>query len=237
MELTQEQIERRAEGVVSGSYRPDVPGLDVLFIRMTLSDRGASSRAYSAKLKELFDAGGYFSEFALPNVLRKVCQDNHLDLDALQRKRAIQERLFRSIPPDLQGPYDSLTDEEVAELPAEARESRQQAIAERGQRSVEWLAHFYADADREVLAEAEQIEQLENHIRSHTAEHLARKHQMEMEILRCTRQAGNPEQPYFKSIEQIQNLPPAVLTPLYMKWKQFREGMTDAFFSPSSAAR
>lgn len=231
MELTQEQIERRAETVISGTYKPEIPGLDIVFHRMGLAEKGISSRAYSSKLKELYDVGGYFSEFAVPTVLRKVCKENGLDAGAIAKKRALMERMYKSIPEEFAGPYDQLTDEEVAELSPEAHAARASGMADRGRRMTEWMFGFYSDDDHALLAEAEQVERIEAHIRANTAEHFARKHQMETEIVQCARREDGAAA--FASIDAVQNLPSAVLTQLYLKWKQFREGLTENFFSPS----
>jgi len=65
-ELTNEMVGRRYEIVASGTYTPEIPGLPGLtFVKLGLKERGASSRAYSSKLKELMAAGGYFSEALL----------------------------------------------------------------------------------------------------------------------------------------------------------------------------
>lgn len=231
MELNQQQIERRAETVISGTYKPEIPGLDIVFHRMTLADKGISSRAYSSKLKELYDLGGYFSEFAVPTVLRKVCKENGLDVGTIAKKRELMERLYRSIPEEFSGPYDQLTDEEIAELSPEAREARSAGMDERGRRAAEWMLGFYTDDDHAMLAEAEQVERIEAHIRANTAEHFARKHQMETEIVQGARRTDGTAA--FASIDDVQNLPSAVLTQLYLKWKQFREGLNENFTSPS----
>ncbi|MCQ4363140.1 hypothetical protein KQR54_18750 [Mycobacterium gordonae] len=233
MELTQAQVDRRADRVLSGTYSPELPGLHVVFVRMSLADKGESSRAYSSRLKSLIDEGGFFSDYAIPSVLRKVCQDNGLDLGAVTAKRKITERLYNAIPPEYQTPYDNLTEDEIALLPDEARADRQRGVTERGQRITEWLTAFYTDEERTIIAEAEQIEQLESHLRANTIEHQARKHQMETEILRGVRCAEQPEQHYFSDIEEIQSLPPALLTQLYMRWRQWRDGNTENFTSPS----
>jgi len=238
-ELTPEMIQKRYETVASGTYAPEIPGLPgIVFVKMGLSERGHSSRAYSTKLKELYAAGGYFSEALLPSILEKTCRENGLDIKVLQKQRDILKRMYESIPPELAKPFDQLTPEEVALLSPEEQAERSKGLEEYGRRIMEWTNSFYTDEDRKVMEQAKQIEALEQHLKANTAEHHARKHQIEMEILLCARKGDDIEKPYFESIEDIQALEdrnrPA-LVQLYMKWKQFKEGLLPDFFRPDSA--
>ncbi|ATW24169.1 hypothetical protein [Candidatus Formimonas warabiya] len=239
-ELTNEMIQKRFETVSSGTYSPEIPGLPgITFIKLGLKERGQSSRAYSARLKELMAAGGYFSEALLPTVLEKACRENGMDLSVIGKQRAIQKRFYDSIPPELMDPYDKLTEEEVALLPEEVKAERQEAIEERGRQIMEFMQNFYSVADKKVFEQCRQIEALEQHLKANTAEHHARKHQMETEILLCARRSDDINIPYFSSIEDIQELEDrnrTGLVQLYLKWKQFREGLTPEFFRPNSAA-
>lgn len=239
-ELTNDMIQRRLETVASGTYSPEIPGLPgITFVKMGLKERGQSSRAYSAKLKDLMAAGGYFSEALLPSVLEKTCKENGIDISVLSKQRQIQKRFYDSIPKELMEPYDKLTDEEVALLPPEVREERQKAIEERGRQIMEFMQSFYTEEDQKILEQCKQIEALEQHLKANTAEHHARKHQMETEILLCARRSDDISIPYFGSIEEIQELEDRNrqgLVQLYLKWKQFKEGMLPDFFRPNNSA-
>ena len=238
-ELSEGMVQRRYETVTSGTYKPEIPGLpDLVFTKMSLGERGKSSRAYSAKLKELMAEGGYFAEALLPTVLERTCRDNGLSLDVVKQKQQFYRRFIESIPPELSGPFDQLTDEEVAELSSEQRAERQQAIEERGRQIMKWQQEFFSEEDLRVFEQAQQIENLEQQLRANTAEHFARKHQMETEILLCARQAVDTNKPYFESIEDIQELADTNhqgLVQLYLKWKQFKEGLLPQFFRPDRA--
>lgn len=237
-ELTAEMVQRRYETVVSGTYAPEIPSLPgLVFVKMSLAERGHSSRAYSAKLKELYAAGGYFSEALLPAVLEKTCRENGLDVKMIQKHRDIMKRLLDTIPADLAKPYDQLTPEEVALLSPEEQAERAKGMEEHGRRIMQWANDFYTDEDRKVMEQTKQIETLEQHLKAHTAEHFARKHQIEMEILLCARKADDAQKPYFGSIEDIQELEDRNrqgLLQLYMTWKQFKEGLLPDFFRPDS---
>lgn len=234
--LTNEMVGRRYETVASGTYSPEIPGLPgIVFVRMGLKERGISSRAYSSRLKELMAAGGYFSEALLPSVLEKTCRENGLDIGVLKKQREIMKRFYDSIPADLAGPIDKLTEEEVALLSQEERDERNKAIEDRGRQIVEFMQNFYTEEDQRVQEQARQIEQLEQHLKANTAEHHARKHQMETEILICVRRSDDAEKPYFTIIEDIADLEDRdreALVQLYMKWKQFKEGLLPDFFRP-----
>ena len=238
-ELTNETVGRRYEIVASGTYTPEIPGLPGLtFVKLGLKERGASSRAYSSKLKELMAAGGYFSEALLPSVLERTCRDNGIEMVVLRKQRDIIKRLYDNIPPDIAALIDKLTDEEVALLSPEELEDRGKAIEDRGRRFGEFAESFYTDEDRAVFEQARQIEQLEQHLRANTAEHHSRKHQMETEILLCARRSDDTEKPYFSCIEDIQDLEDRnrnALVQLYMKWKQFKEGLLPDFFRPDNS--
>ncbi|MTI83435.1 MAG: hypothetical protein FH756_05890 [Firmicutes bacterium] len=237
-DLTTEMIQKRYETVASGTYTPEIEGLTgLVFVKMGLSERGQSSRAYSSKLKELYAAGGYFSEALLPAVLEKTCRENGLDVNVLQRQRDILKRLYDSIPDEISKPYDQLTPEEVATLSPEEQAEREKGMEEHAQKIMDWVNNFYTDEERKVMEQAKQIEALEQHLKANTAEHNARKHQMETEILLCARKEDDIETPYFESIEDIQSLEDRnrkALVQLYTKWKQFKEGLLPDFFRPDS---
>lgn len=235
-ELTAEMVQRRYETVASGTYSPEIPGLlGLTFVKMGLKERGISSRAYSSKLKELMAAGGYFSEALLPSVLERACIENGLDIGVLRKQREILRRFYDSIPKDLAGPFDQLTEEEVALLSPEERAEREKAIEERGRRVMDWQQGFFTEDDYRVMSQARQIEQLEQHLRANTAEHRAREYQMQTEILLCARRSDDIDKPYFSSIEEIAELEDRnrdALVQLYLKWKQFKEGLAPQFFRP-----
>ena len=235
-ELSKEMVQRRLETVASGSYQPEIPGLDgIVFVKTGLKEKGISSRAYSAKLKELYAAGGYFSEAMLRTVLERVCADNGIDIKVLKKRVEIERTFYDKIPPELTCPYDQLTDEEVAQLSPEERGERDKAIEERGLKIVEFMSSAYSEEELKVFEQVRQIEDLERQLRANTAERHAREHQMQTELLICARKVENLEEPYFKSQEEIaalEDVDSRMLAQLYLKWKQFREGMLPDFFRP-----
>jgi len=237
-DLTNQMVQRRYDQIASSTFQPDIPGLEgLVFVKMGLKERGYSSRAYSSKLKELMTAGGYFNEALLPTVLERTCRENGIDIKAVDKHRAIMKRLYDSIPPELAGPYDQLTEEEVSLLSPEERNERNVAIQDRGKLIMDFIEGFYTDKDRMVIEQVKQIEALEQHLKANTAEHHARKHQMETEILVCARLADDIEKPYFSCIEEIQEMEDnnrQALVQLYMKWKQFKEGLLPQFFRTDS---
>lgn len=232
MELTADMVQRRYETVASGTYAPEIPGLPrLVFTKMGLKERGASSRAYSSKLKELMAEGGYFSEALLPTVLERTCRENGIDPGVIRKQRDIVKRLYETMPTELQGPYDQLTDEEVAQLAPEAKDEREKAIQGRGKQIMEFIQGFYTEEDHKVMEVARQIEALEQHLRSNTAEHRAREYQMQTEILHCARREDDIA--YFESIEEIAGIEDRnreSLVQLYVKWKQFKGGLHPDFF-------
>jgi hypothetical protein len=233
-EVTAAITQRRFETVASGTYSPEIPGLPGLtFVKMGLKERGASTRAYSSKLKELMAEGGYFNEAFLPSLLERACKENGIDIGVLRKQRELMKRYMDSIPPDLNGPFDKLTPEEVALLSPEEHIEREKAIQERGKKIMEWQDNFFSENDHRLMETARQVEQLERHLKANTAEHHARKHQMETEILICARRSDDIDKPYFNSIEEIADLDSynrEGLVQLYMKWKQFKEGLLPDFF-------
>ena len=237
-ELTQDMVQRRLETTASGSYQPEIPGLPgLVFVKMGLRERGASSRAYSSKLKELMSEGGYFNEALLPTILERTCRENGIDIKVVDQQRAIMKSFYDSIPTELSGPYDQLTEEEVALLSSEEKSARDEAIQERGKKVLEFMQNFYTEDDKKVLAQVGQIEALEQHLKSNTAEHNARKYQMETEILLCARQPDDTDKPYFSSIEEIEELDDTNqpgLVQLYTKWQQFKKGLLPQFFRSDS---
>ncbi|MDZ4042544.1 MAG: hypothetical protein U1D96_03515 [Eubacteriales bacterium] len=115
------------------TYSPEIPGLpNLVFVKMGLKERGLSSRAYSSKLKELMDEGGYLSEALLPTTLKKACENNGVDPTVQLKGLALTKQFFNSIPPDLAGPFDHLTQDQVAALPEEEQAARAKAIDDRG---------------------------------------------------------------------------------------------------------
>jgi len=233
-ELTKEMVQRRLEAVASGTYAPEISGLPgIVFVKMGLKEKGISSRAYSSKLKELMAAGGYFSEALLPTVLEKACRENGVDPGILKKQREILKRFYDSIPPELAGPYDKLTDEEVAQLSPEEKADRDKAIEDRGRQIMEYMQNFYTEDDHKVMDQAQQIEALERHLKANTAEHMARVHQGLTEILICARRSDKIEEPFFASEEEIEEFGQRNhqgLVALFTKWKQFKEGLLPDFF-------
>ncbi len=237
-ELTKDMVERRLDQVASGFFKPEISGLTgLVFIKMGLKERGKSSRAYSSKLKELLNEGGYFSEALLPTALKKICDDNGLDVGVLKKSRDLMKHFYKEIPDHLTGSYDELTDEEVALLPQEEKTERQKEIQARGREIIEYLQNYFTEDEQKVIDQAKQVQALEEHLKVNTAEHFARKHQMEIEILLCARSEDDIQIPYFKSQEEIQGLGDINkngLVQLYLKWKQFKEGMYPQFFRPNN---
>jgi len=233
-ELTKEMVQRRYDAVASGTYSPEIPGLPGLtFVKMGLKEKGVSSRAYSAKLKELMAEGGYFNEAFLPSLLERACKENGIDIGVLRKQRELMKKYINSIPPEINGPFDKLTPEEVALLSQEERDARQEAIEGRGKRIMEFQQNFFTEDDHKIFEMARQIEQLEQHLRANTAEHRARECQAQNEILLCARRADDTAKLYFDSIDDIQDLEEKNrdgLIQLYTKWRQFKEGLLPDFF-------
>jgi hypothetical protein len=231
-ELTNDMIQRRFQKVVSNPTPVNIYGLpNLAFVPLNSKTRGISARAYSAKLMELYREGGFYSEALLPKVLKEICEKHGLDVKLLDKKMALQRKLFEALPEDLQGPYDQLTPEEVAELPPEEQKKREEAIRERGRRIAEFVNQVYTKEELEELEQIRMIEALEQELYHSTAEYHARRYQMVTEILHCARKADNPDEPYFSSEDELEALPVRVLSDLFLAWKQYREGMPSDFFS------
>ena len=233
-ELTNEMVNRRFEAVASGTYAPEIPGLPgLVFTKMGLKERGISSRAYASKLKELYSKGGFFSEAFLPTILEKACKESGIDLnDVLRKQREILKRYHDSIPEEFTKAFDELTDEEVALLSPEEQKEREKAIAEHGRRAMEWQQNFITEEDQKFMDQAKQIERLEQHIKSHTAEHHARAHQAVQEILVCSKKEDGAT-PYFSSEEEIEDFMTAntqIGITLFWKWNQWKGGLLPDFF-------
>lgn len=233
-ELTAGMVQRRYETVASGTYSPEIPGLPGLtFVKMSLKERGISSRAYSAKLKELMAEGGYFNEAFMPTLLERACKENGIDIGVLRKQRELMKKYIDSIPPEINGPFDKLTPEEVALLSQEEQAEREKAIQERGKRIMEFQQNFFSEDDHRLMETARQIEQLEQHLRANTAEHRARECQAQNEILLCARRSEDTAKQFFNSIDDIQELEEKNrdgLIQLYTKWRQFKEGLLPDFF-------
>jgi hypothetical protein len=233
-ELSGEMVQRRLDTVASGTYQPEIAGLPgLVFVKMGLKEKGISSRAYSSKLKELMAAGGYFNEALLPSVLEKTCRENGLDIKVLKKQREILKRFYDSIPKEFVGPIDQLTQEEAALLSPEQQVERNKAMEERGRKIMEWQENFFTEDDYQIMEQAKQIEALESHLKANTAEHNARKHRDETEILLCARREDDIEKPYFTGIEDFIDLEDRnreALVQLYTKWHQFKGGLHPQFF-------
>jgi hypothetical protein len=154
-----------------------------------------------------------------------------LNVKLLDRKLAIQRKLMVSVPAHLAGPFDQLTEEEVAELSPEEQVDRDEAIRERGKEIAEYMQGVLTDEEREQLAQINLMEQLREDLYYNTAEYHARRHQMVTEILLCARKAEQHDKPYFTSEDELEVLPVGTLADLFLAWKQFREGLPSDFFS------
>lgn len=232
-DLTKEMVNARREEIESGTFHPHIPGLDnLVFVKMTPKVKGISSRAYSKRLMELFAEGGYYSESLLPQILKKICAQHGIDVNVLKQSVSLQKKIYDNAPEDLIGPYDSLTDEEVAKLSPEDRAKRRKAIEDRGRRYVEFLSRLFTEEEKEMLEQIKQIEELQQKLKTNTAEHWARKYQMEVEIYHCTRCADDSDKHYFESPEAVTEIEDQkALILLYGKWRLFREGRDPDFFS------
>lgn len=232
MELTQHQVERRFATTAANPVTVNIAALPGLFLRpLTLGERGQVSRAYSKALMS-YMAEGLPSEHMLPQLLRRAVEASGLSTDVLKRQRTVYEKQMKALPDDLIGPYDQLTPDEVAELPAEIQAERLAAIEARGKRIVELMATALTDEDREDLQQIAQIERLEAHLRQQTAEYLARRDQTVAEILIGAVTADG--RPYFASPDALEAVdPPEVLSDLFVAWFQLREGRPSDFFSRS----
>lgn len=242
-ELTQEMINDRLAAVASGSWAPvitDLPG--IVFTKMDLRAKGKSSREYSAKLKELFQDGSYFSESLIPALIKTQCdQAGFSARETIVAFQAIQKRYYDTVPKELMKPIDELTEEEHAKLSPEDQEARIEKIQARGQAIRDFNATFYTDDDFEVQAKMRQIENLENSLKVNSAEHIARAYRASTEIILCAKKfdtKGEQLIPYFKSTEEIEELEidnPETWTALMSSWNQFKNGLHPQFFRPDSA--
>ena len=235
-ELTKDMVQRRLDSTASATFQPEIPGLPgILFVRMGLKEKGKSSRAYSGKLKELYAEGGYFSEPMIKTIIERAAKENGIDPKVIKKRVEIERKFYESIPPELAGPYDQLTEEEVGLLSPEERTERDKAIEERGLQIMEFMKGAYNEEQLQIFEQAKQLEDLERELRSNTAERHAREHQLQSELLMCARKVDDQEQPYFSDIEEISALEHENrqgLVQLYTKWQQFKEGYLPQFFRP-----
>lgn len=232
MELTQEMIQRRYEKASASVTPVSIYGLsDLVFIPLGAKGRGISSRAYSQRVMQLYKEG-YPSKAVINKILKDTCEQQGLNYKLLDKKVALQKKLFDSIPPELSGPYDQLTQEEIAELSPFDREKRDKAVGERGKKIAEFIANVYTAEEKDELEQIKMIEQLEQQLLNNTAEHHAQRHQMVTEILHCARKQSDSEQAYFANEDEFENIKPSrALVDLFMAWRQYREGMPSDFFS------
>lgn len=231
-ELNQHQVERRFDKAIANPVVVNIPALPGLFFRtLTLGERGQSSRAYSKALID-YQAQGLPSEHFLSQLLRRAVEASGMSMAVLKRKGALLEKQFKALPEDLVGPFDQLTPAEVAELPLEAQQEREAAIAARGKKMVELLAGIYTDEERDAFQQIQQIEQLEQHLRQQTAEFAARRDQIVFELL--TASVSTDGKPYFDGIDALAAIEDGTaLVNLMVAWKQFRDGQPSDFFSRS----
>lgn len=237
-EVTPEMIQARVASVVSGTYKPAIPGLPgLVFVQMDAVAKGKSAREYSRKLMELMKDGGFFHEALLPKKIQNAMDDAEIPRNIHDQGRAILKRFNESIPQDLIGPIDELTAEEVAQLSEEQREARIQAIKDRFEKVKEFEQTFYTNEDREVMSLVSQVEELEKQLRSLTYEHNARAYQTVFEVQICSRMEENLDHPYFNSIDEILQLDlqqPNLLVELFWQWTTFKKGLNPQFFRPNS---
>ncbi len=239
-ELEKKFVEQRLTNIKNGEYAPLIDGLpDLLFVKLDNRVKGITSRTYSKKLMEYIKEG-LPSEALLPQLLKQACADAGLDIKVLNKKMELMKKIHEEAPGDLQGPYDSLTPEEVAQLTDEEREARQKGIAERGRRILEFTMNLYSPEEKEMLEQIQQIEAIERNLRNNTAERYARQDQALLELLDGCRRVDKPEQPYFASTDEITALDETnreALVQLFMKWQQFKEGKLPEYFRADSATQ
>jgi hypothetical protein len=235
-EVTPEMIQARVDSVVSGTYRPAIPGLPgLVFTKMGVIEKGKSARAYSKKLLELMKEGGFIHEAMLPSHLKKAMESAGIPLDITKKQRDIIQRFTDSIPENLAGPIDELTPEEVELLSPEQTEARKEAILARFELVKDWEQSFYTDADREVMATTALLENLETQLRSLTYEHNARAFQAVSEIQTCAK--TEDDKPYFATVEDILLMDiesPNLLVELFWQWTTYKKGLNPQFFRPNS---
>lgn len=229
-------IARRTEEFASGTYQPEIPGLDgLMFAALTLRDRGVASRAYSARLMELHKQGGMYSRALLGEVLRQRCAEAGIDPACTQRWLKVLRRLFDQAP-DLGAP-PRLTAAEVARLAPEEREQHLVALAEYNDRLAAHIEGALTDDERLLRDQVRQVEALERELERHTYEHHARAHQYNVELQLGGRRADAPEKPYFADVAAVEALAeksPEVLRQLYTAWREWREGRHPDFSSRAS---
>lgn len=257
IEPTREQIQKRLDAVASTTFMPDIPGLEgLVLVKLDPAMKNKANLAYSQRLKELYAMGGFFSEALLNSTLKNICQQNGFDYTAQRRRRELEKRFYDSVPPEFKDPALRISQEELAEKSPEEQEEIVKALQERGAKINEFMQNFYKPEDYELIAMADEIDNLEAHIKSNTAEHHARVYRTMVEMIAGCRYIKlthkewaekTPEErsllikqaePYFPSVEAIDQLAeinnPA-LQELFMKWHQFKEGLLVDYFRPDNS--
>jgi hypothetical protein len=239
-ELEKKFIGQRLTDIKNGEYAPSIEGLpNLLFVKLDNKVKGIASRTYSKSLFEYLREG-LKSEAMLPQMLKQTCADAGLDIKVLNSKVDLMKKIYDNTPDELQGPYDSLTEEEVEQLSPEENEARSKGIAERGKRILEHITNIYTPEDQEILNQIQQIEAIERNLRNNTAERYARQDQMVVELLHCCRRIDNPVAAYFTSVDEIADVDNAkrgALVQLFMKWAQFKEGKLPEYFRSDNTAQ
>jgi hypothetical protein len=231
-ELSQNQVERRFQIASSNPVPVNIAALPGLFFRpLSGGEKGISSRTYSKALMG-YIKDGMLSKCMVPDVLRASVEAAGMSMKVLVRKGDLYRKQMAALPEDLMGPYDQLTPDEVAELPAEKQVERSAAIEERGKRIVELLAGALTDEERQILGQINRIEALEQELMEQTAERAAQQETYVCEILMGARTEDG--KPYFTGAEDLAAIEPqAALVNLLVAWNQFREGQPSDFFSRS----
>lgn len=235
---TQEQIEERADVIINGIGHPHLPALPgITFRRLTLAERGEASRAYSRHLKEDMTAGGRFSEMLLPTELRRRCREVGLDYDELMAaEEEFTRRIVDRAPAELRDPAGRLSDDEIAAMPAEAREQYLAELRERGQAILEFLGTLFAPEEQVARAQIAQVKALRDHLMLNTYEHHARVRRQMTEILAGA--VGSDGKSYFPSLDALYDLEDtdhATWLKLAAKWREFKEGRWPGFTPRSSS--
>lgn len=241
---TQSQIERRADHIIGGlgyPYLPALPG--IVFRRLTLGEKGEASRAFSRALKEEMASGARFSDALVMTELRRRCHEVGIDYDELMaREEEFQRRIYDLAPADLAA-EQRLTDEEVAAMPDEDRESYLAQLKERGQRIMAFFANLFTPEEKIVRGQIEQVKLLKAQLQQETYEHHARIRERLVEILRGARREVEGESadkwpPYFSSLEELYDLGDTdrdTWLQLADKWKHYKAGLWPGFTRQSSS--
>lgn len=231
---SQSQIERRTDEIVNGyglPYLPELPG--IMFRRLTPVEKSESSRAYSRHLKEDMKAGGRFSADLLMTELRRRCLEVGMNYDdLLAQEDAFQRRIFDESPIELRNAAPRLSAEEIEAMDPERREEYLTQLRERARQVQEYLANLFTPEEQIIRGQIQQVKNLQDNLQLQTYEYHAKRRMFKAELLLGARREGNPAEPFFASmdvLDELEDVEPALFVALVGKWRTFKEGRWPGF--------